>query len=145
MAAPGSASFLSLTQPAQYQRRGWAVGSSTRGKRFSDTPALTYLSRRIPADGIESRGLMVVDLHQLPNARHAVTVIRFPTRALLEIVMAKAAVLDSAMQKTHEWLKQVGDELGFDNEHAAYAALRATLHALRDRLPLELVAHFGAE
>jgi uncharacterized protein (DUF2267 family) len=49
------------------------------------------------------------------------------------------------MQKTHEWLNQVGDELGFDNEHAAYAALRATLHAVRDRLPVELVAHFGAE
>ena len=59
--------------------------------------------------------------------------------------MAKAAVLDSSMQKTHEWLKEVGDELGFDNEHAAYAALRATLHAIRDRLPVELVAHFGAE
>jgi uncharacterized protein (DUF2267 family) len=59
--------------------------------------------------------------------------------------MAKAAVLDSSMQKTHEWLNQVGEELGFDNEHAAYAALRATLHAVRDRLPVELVAHFGAE
>ena len=59
--------------------------------------------------------------------------------------MAKAAVLDSSMQKTHEWLNQVEDELGIDNEHAAYAALRATLHAIRDRLPVELVAHFGAE
>ena len=59
--------------------------------------------------------------------------------------MAKAAVLDSSMQKTHEWLNQVGEELGFDNEHAAYAALRATLHAVRDRLPVELVAHLGAE
>ena len=58
--------------------------------------------------------------------------------------MAKAAVLDSSTQKTHEWLNQVGEELGFDNEHAAYAALRATLHAIRDRLPVELVAHFGA-
>lgn len=59
--------------------------------------------------------------------------------------MAKAAILDSSIQKTHEWLNQVGDELGFDNEHAAYAALRATLHTIRDRLPVELVAHFGAE
>jgi uncharacterized protein (DUF2267 family) len=59
--------------------------------------------------------------------------------------MAKAAVLDSSMQKTQEWLNQVEDELGFDNEHAAYAALRATLHAIRERLPVELVAHFGAE
>ena len=59
--------------------------------------------------------------------------------------MTKAAVLDTSLQRTHEWLRVVGEELGFDNDRAAYAALRATLHALRDRLPVELVAHFGAE
>jgi len=59
--------------------------------------------------------------------------------------MTKAAVLDTSLQRTHEWLHEVGRELGFDNERAAYAALRATLHAVRDRLPVELVAHFGAE
>jgi uncharacterized protein (DUF2267 family) len=59
--------------------------------------------------------------------------------------MTRVAVLDTSLQRTHEWLHEVGDELGFDNERAAYAALRATLHALRDRLPVELVAHFGAE
>jgi uncharacterized protein (DUF2267 family) len=59
--------------------------------------------------------------------------------------MTKAAVLDTSLQRTHEWLHEIGRELGFDNERAAYAALRATLHAVRDRLPAELVAHFGAE
>ena len=59
--------------------------------------------------------------------------------------MTKAAVLDTSLQRTHEWLNDVGRELGFDNERAAYAALRATLHAVRDRLPVELVAHLGAE
>jgi len=59
--------------------------------------------------------------------------------------MTRAAVLDTTVQRTHEWLHEIGDELGFDNERAAYAALRATLHAVRDRLPTELVAHFGAE
>ena len=59
--------------------------------------------------------------------------------------MTKAAILDTSVQKTHEWLHEIGSELGFDNERAAYAALRATLHAVRDRLPAELVAHFGAE
>jgi uncharacterized protein (DUF2267 family) len=59
--------------------------------------------------------------------------------------MTKAAVLDTSLQRTHEWLHEIGDELGFDNERAAYAALRATLHAVRDRLPAELVAHLGAE
>jgi uncharacterized protein (DUF2267 family) len=59
--------------------------------------------------------------------------------------MIKAAVLDTSLQRTHEWLHDIGSELGFDNERAAYAAMRATLHAVRDRLPPELVAHFGAE
>ena len=59
--------------------------------------------------------------------------------------MTKAAVLDTSVQRTHEWLHEIGRALGFDNERAAYAALRATLHAVRDRLPPELVAHFGAE
>jgi uncharacterized protein (DUF2267 family) len=59
--------------------------------------------------------------------------------------MTTAAVLESSIQKSHEWLHEIGDELGFDDEHAAYAALRATLHATRDRLPVELVAHLGAE
>jgi uncharacterized protein (DUF2267 family) len=66
-------------------------------------------------------------------------------RTSLESVMTKAAVLDTSLQKTHEWLHEIGRELGFDNERAAYAALRATLHAVRDRLPTELVAHLGAE
>jgi len=58
--------------------------------------------------------------------------------------MSSAPVLDTSVQRTHEWLHDIGRGLGFDNEHAAYAALRATLHAVRDRLPVELVAHFGA-
>src|SRR5512135_597401 len=59
--------------------------------------------------------------------------------------MTKAAVLDTSLQRTHEWLHEIGQALGFGNERAAYVALRATLHAVRDRLPTELVAHFGAE
>jgi uncharacterized protein (DUF2267 family) len=59
--------------------------------------------------------------------------------------MTRAAALDTSLQRTHEWLHEIGRELGFDNERAAYAAVRATLHAVRDRLPVELVAHFGAE
>jgi len=58
--------------------------------------------------------------------------------------MNNAPILDTSIQRAHEWLHDVGDGLGFDNEHSAYAALRATLHAVRDRLPVELVAHFGA-
>jgi len=58
--------------------------------------------------------------------------------------MTHAAILDTSIQHAHEWLHDIGRALGFESEHAAYAALRATLHAVRDRLPVELVAHFGA-
>jgi len=58
--------------------------------------------------------------------------------------MTSAAILDTSVQRAHEWLHEIGHGLGFDNERAAYAALRATLHAVRDRLPAEMVAHFGA-
>jgi uncharacterized protein (DUF2267 family) len=59
--------------------------------------------------------------------------------------MTNAAILATSLQKTHEWLHDIEDELHIANERAAYAALRATLHAIRDRLPVELVAHLGAE
>ena len=59
--------------------------------------------------------------------------------------MTEPAILATSVQKAHEWLRDIDDELHLKNERAAYAALRATLHAVRDRLPVELVAHFGAE
>ena len=59
--------------------------------------------------------------------------------------MSRLAVLDSTIQKTHEWLKEITDGLGFPNERAAFAGLRAVLHALRDRLPRENAAELGAQ
>ena len=37
------------------------------------------------------------------------------------------------------------EELGIDNRHQAYQALRGILHALRDRLPVEEATHLGAQ
>ena len=59
--------------------------------------------------------------------------------------MSSLPVLDSTVQKTHEWLKDITDGLGFPNEKSAFAALRATLHALRDRLPRENAVELGAQ
>lgn len=58
--------------------------------------------------------------------------------------MTNAPILDTAVQSAHEWLHEIGYGLGFDNERAAHAALRATLHAVRDRMPVEHAAHFAA-
>jgi uncharacterized protein (DUF2267 family) len=59
--------------------------------------------------------------------------------------MSKLPVLDSAIQKTHEWLKEITDRLGFPNEKSGFAALRAVLHALRDRLPQQNAVELGAQ
>src|SRR6516162_4915173 len=59
--------------------------------------------------------------------------------------MSDVPVLDSTIQKTHEWLKDITDGLGFPNQRSAFAALRATLHTLRDRLPREHAAQLGAQ
>jgi uncharacterized protein (DUF2267 family) len=49
-------------------------------------------------------------------------------------------VFDRTLQITHVWLDDIMAELGPDRQRA-YHALRAVLHALRDRLPLNLAAH----
>jgi uncharacterized protein (DUF2267 family) len=51
----------------------------------------------------------------------------------------------NTLQKTHVWLKELGDELWCRDQQQAYLALRATLHALRDRLTVEEAAHLGAQ
>lgn len=53
-------------------------------------------------------------------------------------------VFDSTLQKTNIWLKEIEAELGPDR-HRSYEALRAVLHALRDRLSVDEAAHLGAQ
>jgi uncharacterized protein (DUF2267 family) len=52
---------------------------------------------------------------------------------------------DTTVHRTNAWLKELMEILGWTDRHAAYLALRATLHALRDRLTLEEVAQLGAQ
>ncbi|MBI2869379.1 MAG: DUF2267 domain-containing protein [Chloroflexi bacterium] len=52
---------------------------------------------------------------------------------------------DTTVQKTNIWLDEVMSELGWDNRHKAYIALRAVLHALRDRLMPEEAVELGAQ
>jgi uncharacterized protein (DUF2267 family) len=52
---------------------------------------------------------------------------------------------DTTVHKTNVWLKDLMQELGSDDRHQAYSALRSTLHALRDRLTVEEVAQLGAQ
>lgn len=52
---------------------------------------------------------------------------------------------DVTLQKSHVWLKDLMHDLRLDDQHRAYQALRAVLHALRDRLPPAEVAQLGAQ
>jgi uncharacterized protein (DUF2267 family) len=52
---------------------------------------------------------------------------------------------DTTVQKTNAWLLDIAREMGIDNRRHAYLALRGTLHALRDFLPLEESAQFSAQ
>jgi uncharacterized protein (DUF2267 family) len=54
-------------------------------------------------------------------------------------------VFDTTIHKTNSWPKEIMEELGIDNRHQAYQALRGTLQALRDRLPLGKATHLGAQ
>jgi len=53
--------------------------------------------------------------------------------------------LDHTVQETIGWLKAVEEELQLDNRQQAYNALRAVLHALRDRIPPEVAIKLGAQ
>jgi len=53
-------------------------------------------------------------------------------------------VFDKTLQTTNIWLDEVMAEFG-PSRSIAWHILTTVLHALRDRLPTELVAHFGAQ
>jgi uncharacterized protein (DUF2267 family) len=55
------------------------------------------------------------------------------------------AVFDKTLHETNLWLKEVVEELGIDSREDGYAALKASLHALRDRIGPENAVHLGAQ
>jgi uncharacterized protein (DUF2267 family) len=54
-------------------------------------------------------------------------------------------IIDRNVETTHLWLKQVAVELGEEDRQYAYRVLRAVLHTLRDRLPVEVAAKLAAQ
>lgn len=54
-------------------------------------------------------------------------------------------VFDATISKANLWIKEVMQELGWEDRHKAYMGLRLTLHAVRDRLAPDDMAHFGAQ
>lgn len=52
---------------------------------------------------------------------------------------------DKTLQVSQRWINEIMLELGIDDRQQAYVALRGTLHALRDRLPLNETVQLGAQ
>ncbi len=53
------------------------------------------------------------------------------------MVKSRFKNLDKSTQKTKEWLHEIQDELGWEDENMVYLATRAVIQTLRDRLPIE--------
>ena len=52
---------------------------------------------------------------------------------------------ESTLQTTNIWLNDILERLGWVDHHRAYQALRAVLHALRDRLSVDQAAALAAQ
>ena len=53
--------------------------------------------------------------------------------------------LDGSIDKANTWLADIDAGFGTDDRRLAYRVLRAWLHGLRDRLGVEVAAHFAAQ
>jgi len=53
-------------------------------------------------------------------------------------------VFDKTLQATNIWLSEIGADLAVDRQ-ASWHALGAVLRAVRDRVPIGLAAHLGAQ
>jgi uncharacterized protein (DUF2267 family) len=53
--------------------------------------------------------------------------------------------IESTVHTTNAWLKELVEELGWQDRERAYHAMGAVLHALRDRLTVAEAADLGAQ
>lgn len=54
-------------------------------------------------------------------------------------------VFETTLQKTNLWINELSDALHWEDHQKAYHGLRAVLHALRDRLPVQEAVHLAAQ
>jgi len=54
-------------------------------------------------------------------------------------------IFDETVQLTNLWLNELMESVDWDDKQRAYRVLRATLHALRDRVPTHAAVHLGAQ
>ncbi len=54
-------------------------------------------------------------------------------------------VLDRTWQKTHEWVNELRDRLGWSSDRDTLRLLRVTLHQIRDRIHVNETAQLSAQ
>jgi len=59
--------------------------------------------------------------------------------------MTGLEAFDRTVHRTNEWVHELMDELAWRDKHKAYVAMKATLHALRDRLTVDEAAKLAAQ
>ena len=59
--------------------------------------------------------------------------------------MTGLPVFDETVHITNTWLHEITSRLGWDDRQKGYRVLRASLHALRDRMPITGAAHLSAQ
>lgn len=55
------------------------------------------------------------------------------------------SVFEHTIEITHTWLNDLMERLGWHDKQQAYMALRAVLHALRDRISVNDASHLAAQ
>lgn len=60
-------------------------------------------------------------------------------------LMSEPSIIDRSVEKAHIWLNDLAEQLGTNDHRQAYRVLRAYLHALRDRLPVDEAAQLAAQ
>lgn len=58
---------------------------------------------------------------------------------------SEPSIIQHSVEKTNIWLHEVAEALGGEDRQYAYRALRAVLHALRDRLTVDVAAKLAAQ
>ena len=61
------------------------------------------------------------------------------------MTMTGLTVFDETVHATNTWLHEITSRLGWDDRQKGYRLLRASLHALRDRMPVTEAAQFSAQ
>ncbi|MFP4053047.1 MAG: DUF2267 domain-containing protein [Phycisphaerae bacterium] len=59
--------------------------------------------------------------------------------------MGQLRPLQASTQKAHEWLSEFMEHTGRQDEGKAWQMVRAVLHVLRDRMPVDKSAHISAQ